>query len=463
MPFTQTKYRKDRYRLILLGASGTQVLVVPTENGFALPEVEIPAFERVPENLRNEVSTHWNQDILCLSMLPPVSDTGPRYFAAEALREGVPTHNCVWLQMASLEQSSIAYSTDLQALHRWLARGADASHTSQKGPFAQPGWFEEVCAWVATQIEPLGLRMTGPFRQLNASATFSLLRFETNGPAIWFKAVGAPNVREFWISQYLARCSPAFVPRILAVREEWHAWLTTEAPGIQPTKDSEIKTWEIVARTLAHLQIASVGNSLQLIEAGCRDVRSSRLIDLISPFFEAMSEFMAQQTKLSPPPLSRQELVAVRNHLQEALSRYQSLDIPDTLGHLDFNPGNIIVLKDHCVLLDWAEAYVGPPLLTFEYLIEHLRRLQPEYEFSKSDLITAYQQYWQRFLTCSEMKEGLALSPLLAAFAYAVSFPAWRDKAQDHNPATHAYLRSLTRRMKREADALAGQRILCHR
>jgi hypothetical protein len=115
------------------------------------------------------------------------------------------------------------------------------------------------------------------------------------------------------------------------------------------------------------------------------------------------------------------------------------------------------------VLLDWAEAYVGPPLLTFEYLIEHLRRLQPEYEFLKSDLITAYQRYWQHSLTCSEMKEGLALSPLLAAFAYAVSFPAWRDKAQDHNPATHAYLRSLTRRMKREADALAGQRILCHR
>lgn len=458
---THAQRRKDRYRLILLRASGTEVLLVPAENGFTLPEVEISTSERVPENLRDALRKRWNQDIVCLGVLRPVSDV-PRYFVAEPLPQDVQTNKGIWVPMTSLERTSFAYSTDLEALHQWLDLCRDVNSNSNTGPFAKPGWFEEARAWVATKIEPLGLKMTGAFRQLNASPAFSLLRFETNGPAIWFKAVGEPNVRESRISQYIAHSFPSFLPKIIAVHEEWNAWLTTEAQGAHPDKNSEIEIWETAARTLAHLQIASVNNSFQLIEAGCHDLRVFRLIELVHPFFEAMAEFMEQQTKLTPAPLSREELIAVRNQLHEALSRYESLDIPDTLGHLDFNPGNIIVLEDHCVFLDWAEAYVGPPFLTFQYLIEHLLRLRAEHEFLRSDLIAAYERHWQGFLTRSETKEALALSPLLAAFAYAVSFPAWREKAQDHNFAKHAYLRSLTRRMKREADAFAGARLLCH-
>jgi len=50
---------------------------------------------------------------------------------------------------------------------------------------------------VQRAIEPYGLRLSGEFRQLNASPTFALLRLETTGQALWFKAVGEPNLREF--------------------------------------------------------------------------------------------------------------------------------------------------------------------------------------------------------------------------------------------------------------------------
>jgi len=39
------------------------------------------------------------------------------------------------------------------------------------GPFARPGWLRELFTWTQKQVAPLGLRVTGGFRQLNASPT----------------------------------------------------------------------------------------------------------------------------------------------------------------------------------------------------------------------------------------------------------------------------------------------------
>ena len=64
--------------------------------------------------------------------------------------------------------------------------------------------------------------------------------------------------------------------------------------------------------------------------------------------------------------------------VKDALTAWAQSNIPDTLGHLDLNPGNILISPDQCVFLDWAEAYVGPPFLTFQYLIEHLSQTKQE-------------------------------------------------------------------------------------
>jgi len=63
----------------------------------------------------------------------------------------------------------------------------------------------------------MGVRLTGKFRQLNASPTFSLIRLETNGVALWFKATGKPNEHELAIALSLARLFPRYVPRVLGL------------------------------------------------------------------------------------------------------------------------------------------------------------------------------------------------------------------------------------------------------
>src|SRR3981189_2253228 len=76
-----------------------------------------------------------------------------------------------------------AVSESLEELDSY-ARG------ERHGPFARPGWLRELFRWTEEQVAPLGLRVTGGFRQWNASPTFSLVRLAPNDGALWFKATG---------------------------------------------------------------------------------------------------------------------------------------------------------------------------------------------------------------------------------------------------------------------------------
>ena len=149
-----------------------------------------------------------------------------------------------------------------------------------------------------------------------------------------------------------------------------------------------------------------------------------------------------------------------RRASRATLDALEALGIPETLGHLDLNPGNIIVSPSRCTFLDWAEAYVGNPFFSLEYLREHLRRTSGTDSAVETNLVESYCAQWEQVVPTAAVAEGLTLAPLLAVFAYVAGSNAWED-AERLQPATAGYLRSLTRRMSREANELADRRSLC--
>ncbi len=329
------------------------------------------------------------------------------------------------------------------------------------GPFARPGWLRELLQWTQQQIGPLGLRLTGGFRQLNSSPTFSLVRLETDGPAIWFKATGEPNSHELPVSVSLARLFPRCVPAILGVHASWNGWLSPEVPGTSLDEITQWSTWEQVAEELAELQIASVGKSAELLECKCKDLRISKLVALTGPFLARMSELMAEQKKPSPAALTNVELAFLGDQLREACSLLQGLGLPDTLGHIDFNPGNIVVSAHGCVFLDWAEGCVTQPLITFDYLREHLKRSQTQEAAAIEKITAAYARPWRCFYSPDDLRRAMDVSPLVAVFAYALACKTWSSSNAVENLQGNAYLRSLTRRMYREAMGIAGRSERC--
>jgi aminoglycoside phosphotransferase (APT) family kinase protein len=160
---------------------------------------------------------------------------------------------------------------------------------------------------------------------------------------------------------------------------------------------------------------------------------------------------MEQQTKVSPPVLSQQELSLLGVRIEDALTLLEDLGLPEVLGHSDLNPGNVIVAVDDCVFVDWAEAYVGHPFFSFEYLLEHFRRAIGTDVALESRLANCYSAPWRQLFSGEIVAEALALAPLAAVFAYAVGNDAWKDQQRLEDPKVAGYFRSLARRMNREA------------
>jgi hypothetical protein len=445
----------DRFRVLLTRSDATELLVESSPDGVRLPVLPIRRHARTAEEITTAAKKRWNLATYCLFVVPAENSCTSRssvvLLETRSPSEEIPD-GTEWRPVSSLTGNDFGEPPDSAAFERALGRLEQYRSGELQGSFARMGWFQKVIEWVQAEAAAVGLRLTGAFRQLNASPTFSLIRFETNGPALWFKAVGEPNVQEFRISRTLACLFPAFVPRILAVREEWNAWLMIEIPGTHPDENTDIEVWAALTRTLADLQMASIGNTVRLIEGGCRDVRTSTLVSRVDPFLDMVANLMERQTKQTPAALTRSEIATLGMRLKDVLSAYSDLDILNTLGHLDFNPGNIIASGDYCVLLDWAEACVGPPFLTFQYLLERLRRLQPAHESWQTRLLSEYSAKWQAFMEPQEMAATLAAAPLLAVFTYATAAQTWRNADLLKDPDIAGHFRSLARRMNLEAD-----------
>ncbi len=409
----------EEVRVILLRPDSDDILVSREPSACVLPRIDVPAHSRHAEEVTSACARFHHLETYCLFTLP--ADSQP-----------LPAHHYSF-SCLSIEDSP------------------------QAGYFGRPGWLAEMTEWVRTEIAGHGLRLTGKCSQRNASETTSLLRFETDASAVWFKAVGEPNVQEFPITRYLAEYFPEFVPKILAAHDESNGWLSEEAAGCHLDGTSDGAAWIAVADALAQLQRRTMGHTLHLAEAGCVDVRAHALAETVQPFLDVMAGLMDEQTKTSPAPLTRAELQSLGGILLDAISSVDALDFPSVLGHLDFNLGNILACPGRIVFLDWAAAAIGNPLFTFEYLLEQQRTVRPMDHALQTELCSAYARNWLSFVDADDFALALAAAPLLAAFGYATSGGAWCDPARRSSPATAGHLRSMTRRMKREAGLWASR------
>jgi Phosphotransferase enzyme family len=365
-----------------------------------------------------------------------------------------------WKPLDVATCAAVDLAEDRTVIEKSIKQWAEYRREPSQAPFTKPGWLSELLAWAQQQLAPLGVRLTGSFAQLNASPRFSLIRLETDdASAVWFKATGEPNRHELPITCCIARFFPGHVPELLGVHAPWNGWLSREVPGSALHHETEPPSWLKAAEDLARLQIASVANQIELLAGGCRDLRLPRLIDEIDPFVERMCRLMASQEKERPARLTDTELGILRDSLQRACSRLSELGLPDTLGHLDFNPGNVVVSPERTVFLDWAEGCVTNPLITIEYLREHFQRTN---NVQKTEaLLAAYMRPWRNSISPDAFGKAMLLSPLVAVFAYAVGSHTWRSQEVLLKPSVAGYFRSLARRMYREAAHIAERREPC--
>jgi hypothetical protein len=456
---------QDTYRLIITRCDSSAILVVA--RGSALPTIAVPRVVRIAGHLTAGVRAKWNLRAWCL-LISSSATSGPDNSQVScAVMETIdppldPPAGTRWVSLSDLRADPEGASRD--AFHAVKSCFAEiAKERIDPRSFSRPGWIEELLAWTEEQVISRGRRVTGDFRQFNASSTFSLVRMETTGPAVWFKATGRPHLHELPVTLALARLAPGCMPTVLGVHDVWNGWLTDEAPGHTLDEIEDVDAWECAARTLAELQIALIGKRVELLEAGCKDLTTQNLAARIDLFLTRIAALGLTSEDQHPSYLGNAELSFLSSRLKESCDRLRQINLPDTIGHVDFNPGNIVCCAERSIFLDWAEASVTSPLTTFEYLRESARRGQIRGPGALDRINAAYLRPWRAVLSADHLGEALVLSPLIAVFAYALACDSCHDQPAPVSPERARYLRSLARRMYREAAHQVQEREPCLR
>jgi hypothetical protein len=462
----QAQPDRDQYRLIITRRGATEVLLSTHLSGWSLPRLGVHADRRPAEQLTAGIKMIYGFGICCLLIVDSVTERSGNRPARSVVMEAVRQENETpagtrWLSLdaakshaALAAEDQAAIRSSLEEIDRYIAK-------PEMGPFARPAWIVELLGWVQEHLKPLGLQLTGDFEQFNAGPTFSLVRIATTGAAVWFKATGEPNRHELPITIALHHFFPAYMPRILAVHPKWNAWLSEEAPGATLDGLNDVRTWAKAAHALAELQIASIAKTDELLKSGCIDLRLHMLTEQIDPFLARMNQLMTMQSIQPPQIVSPSELRFLGDSLRAAFCELEQQRIPSTLGHLDFNPGNILASPVRCSFLDWAEGCVTHPFLTFEYLREHARRTFARDPTATQKIVRAYIRPWQSIFPPETVTNAMVLSPLVAVFVFAVAGKRWCSPDTFQNPKLAGYFRSLTRRAYREATQMTARSDRC--
>jgi hypothetical protein len=454
-----TEQATDIWRILLFARCGSDLLVWKRPSGFCLPSLCIPKQGRIAASLNQEAQHLWKLRTVCVAPFtvphPDRTSGDVQYQIMEALAaEDLDRIAPQTMDVAALKADAFSDLRDYLAVRCAMNLDAADWSSGQEGPFSEFGAFQQISAWVDQQLEPLGRKRDGAFHQLHASGSFALIRFRTKDGAVWFKATGKPNQRELAITRQLSARFPKFVPNLVSVRDDWNAWLTNEAAGASLDSGRELDTWCCAASSLAELQVASVAHTSSILSSGAHDTRAAALLSRATPFFAAIESLMEQQTKTAPPRLCPSEIRSLGKRLAEALGRMQSAAIPDTLNHFDLNPANVIARSNECTFLDWAEAAVGNPFFSFEYLRQHFLRTFGDQPNATATFRQSYVNAWRKLLSDSTIELALELMPFLAPFAYAVNALPWKAAEQHAQPEFAGLLRSLARRMHRQAELM---------
>jgi hypothetical protein len=437
-----------------------------------LPEVEIRRFTRVAY-----AATHAAQEKYGLSLFvllgakARIDDEAPLekeglVLVCRTQNPGVPVRGgLAW--MAARAFAGRASDLDRATLEAARAEFELYDSGAKPSSFGRYRALDDLRDWYAPHLAALGVRETG-IQQWNGDPWFALFRISVEPvdeakletpKALWFKAVGEPNTREFAVTLALTQECPYWFAKLVAAKPEWDGWLMEEADGHELDDEADGRPWALTARILAKVQKRFVGQENRLLALGCCDWRVPRVLDCLDLFFDRMEPIMRRQKSALPQVLDASELRVLKGQCRALCHNVEDLDIPDTIAHGDFSPHNVIVSNGWPVLIDWAEAYVSFPFISWEYFWNRTVKDHPDYQTWHERMHRNYAyRVWEPLLGRRRVDEGMRLAPAMAVLVhalYGLDLSGWGESDD-----AAKVKRSLARRLQRELQVVEPAGVL---
>jgi hypothetical protein len=436
----------NEYRVLLVDPESRGVCVLEREGRYRLIRVLVPQRTRLARELQRTLRNVWGLAVLILDTLTTEDSMSPCAIA-ELLHDELPRE----FRTIPSEQLPDAELSGQERAFMLAALDGDT-----KSPFGRIGWIDEAIAWAEVAT---GRRVSSKsdVEQYNAGAGFALVRLRMEGGRdYWLKATGAPNTHESRVTSLLSKLCRGWVPEVVAERPAWNAWLMRddgdEIVALPRAASGVVRLLRGMVESLAELQMRTVGAEADLLKAGALDHRTHVLRNEAEALFVYVDEAMRLQTSTKVPRIETKRLHELQNIFEDVCSRTEDLDLPDMLLHGDMNLGNILVTGERCVFIDWCEAYVGNPLVTFEHLLL-LNQIEDPREKISCDqrLRETYRTAMSKTCDPTAIDAAFACMPLLAAMSTIYERGDWlRTPARD-DPRRQAHVRSIARHMDRAA------------
>jgi Phosphotransferase enzyme family len=247
-----------------------------------------------------------------------------------------------------------------------------ASSRSQIDPVAlwtSSAFIEDTRAWVAEQLAPRGIRLTGEWEQPHARVWSSTIRFETTEGRVWFKVNGNGTAYEAALVALLGELHPGLAPEVLTHDETRACSLTRDAgPVLRSVADPDAlwAHWERLLPRYAEAQLALATQSSRLLNAGTPDRSPAQLP---AEFGRLLSELAARPIEDGGLTAEQVGALARVPGYENWCAELAASPIPDSLQHDDLHSNNVCWPGrpddlDSVRIIDWGDASIGHPFGT---------------------------------------------------------------------------------------------------
>jgi hypothetical protein len=267
-------------------------------------------------------------------------------------------------------------------------------------PWAEAGGLRELLRWAEETLTAAGRPVVGPVLQHRTWNLAGLFRLPTARGPVWLKVTPHFAADEAGVIAAFARHDPGLVPDVVAAGPR--RILLEHLPG----EDCWDASPEVITSAVRRLVAAQAAIGADWPD-GLPDRRGAVLDEQVGTLLDGLG------------------LTAGEHHAARTLlGRRRVLDdcgLPDTLVHGDFHPGNWRSDGGPPVVMDFADAHIGHPVLDGLRVCDFLPPAK------RPVAARTWIDAWRSAVPGSDPERALAVAEPLAHLAYAVRYQEFLD------------------------------------
>ena len=286
-----------------------------------------------------------------------------------------------------------------------------------RSDYAEIGEPRRLPDWAEGELDRIGHKVVRRTQQRTWNLS-SIWRLDTGSATFWVKAVPTFFAHESRVLTLFADHGEPGMPRLVASRGG--DMLLEHIPG-EDAYGADRAQMEHMVLQLVDLQWRWAPRLDALRAAGVPDRGS----DVLAATIPAVIRRHAHTMSGSP----RAGLFQFVERLPERLARLDDCDLPVSLVHGDYHPGNWRGTGLELVMLDWGDCVIGHPLLDFPGLLD---RAGPHAAAVREAWLNA----WREKAPHADVEQAAELAMRLADARMAVVFQTFLDQIE---PSEHIY------------------------